>query len=94
MVKNLPANAGNVGLIPGLGRSPGGENSNPFLPRESHGQRRLVGYSPWSRRELDMTEHSHTHQWLRLCTPNAGHLGLIPYAGTKRLKIRCVTTKI
>ena len=30
MVKNLPANAGDAGLIPGLGRSPGGGNSNPF----------------------------------------------------------------
>ena len=26
VVKNLPANAGDVGSIPGLGRSPGGEN--------------------------------------------------------------------
>ena len=30
VVKNLPANAGDVGLIPGLGRSPGGGNGNPF----------------------------------------------------------------
>ena len=30
MVKNLPANAGNVGWIPGSGRSPGGGNRNPF----------------------------------------------------------------
>ena len=30
MVKNLPANAGDVGLIPGLGRSPGEGNGNPF----------------------------------------------------------------
>jgi len=30
VVKNLPASAGDAGLIPGLGRSPGGENSNPF----------------------------------------------------------------
>ena len=27
-----------------------------FLPGESHGQRSLVGYSPWRHRELDMTE--------------------------------------
>ena len=27
MVKNLPANAGNVGLSPGSGRSPGGRNA-------------------------------------------------------------------
>ena len=33
MVKNLPADAGNirdVGLIPGSGRSPGGGHGNPF----------------------------------------------------------------
>ena len=27
-----------------------------FLPGESHGQRSLVGYSPWGRKEWDMTE--------------------------------------
>ena len=33
MVKNLPANAGDikdVGSIPGLGRSPGGGHDNPL----------------------------------------------------------------
>ena len=30
MLKNLPTNAGDVGLIPGSGRSPGGGNGNPF----------------------------------------------------------------
>ena len=29
VVKNLPANAGDVGLIPGSGRSPGVRNGNP-----------------------------------------------------------------
>ena len=49
-VKNLPANAGDTGLIPGSGRSPGVGNSNPtpvFLPGKSEGQRNLAGYSPW-----------------------------------------------
>ena len=27
-----------------------------FLPGESHGQRSLVGYSPWGCKQLDMTE--------------------------------------
>ena len=31
MVKRLPCNAGDPGLIPGLGRSPGEGNGNPFL---------------------------------------------------------------
>ena len=30
VVKSLPANAGDAGLIPGSGRSPGGENGNPL----------------------------------------------------------------
>ena len=30
VVKNLPANVGDTGLIPGLGRSPGGGNGNPL----------------------------------------------------------------
>ena len=27
-----------------------------FLPGESHGQKSMVGYSPWGHKELDMTE--------------------------------------
>ena len=30
VVKNLPANAGDMGSIPGLGRSPGERNGNPL----------------------------------------------------------------
>ena len=30
VVKNLPVNAGDAGLIPGLGRSPGEGNGNPL----------------------------------------------------------------
>ena len=30
VIKNLPANAGDTGSIPGLGRSPGGGNGNPL----------------------------------------------------------------
>ena len=47
MVKNLPTNAGDLGLIPGLGRSPGKGNGNLlqyFLPGSSHGQKT---YSTW-----------------------------------------------
>ena len=33
-----------------------------LLPRESHGQRSLVGYSPWGHKESDTTERlTHTH---------------------------------
>ena len=48
---NLPANAGDSGSTPGLGRSKGKLQPIPvFLPRESHRQRSLVGYSPWNRK--------------------------------------------
>ena len=59
MVKNLPANAGDVGFILGLRRSPGEGNGNPtpvFLPGEFHGQRSLVGCSPWGHKEPDMIQ--------------------------------------
>ena len=32
-----------------------------FLPGKSHGQRRLVGYSPWGHKELDTTKRLSTH---------------------------------
>ena len=59
--KNLPANAGDVSLIPESGRSPGeGRQPTPvFLPVESHGHRSLEGYSPWDCKESDTTEHTH-----------------------------------
>ena len=62
MMKNSPANGGDVrdvGFIPGSGISLGGEHGNPFqhfLPKETHGQRSLEGYSPKSHKESDKTE--------------------------------------
>ena len=38
-----------------------GQSTPVFLPRESHGQRSLAGYSLWSCKELDPTEHVHTY---------------------------------
>ena len=42
---------GKTGSMPRLGKSPGEGNGYPptpiFLPGEFHGQRSLVGYSPW-----------------------------------------------
>ena len=53
---------GDKGLIPGLGRFPWRRSWQPtlvFLPEESHGQRSLVGYSPWGHKESDTTEQLH-----------------------------------
>ena len=53
VVKNPPANAGdirNISSNPELGRSPGGGHDNPLqysYLENPHGQRSLVGYSPW-----------------------------------------------
>ena len=56
--KKSVRNAGEPGLIPGLGRSPGeGNGYTPvFLPGEFHDLRSLVGYSPWGCKELDTTQ--------------------------------------
>ena len=43
-------NPGDMGSIPGSGRSPWRRKWQPtpvFLPGELHGQRSLTGYSPW-----------------------------------------------
>ena len=64
LVKNLLPNATdirNVGLTPGLERSPGGGHGNPLqysCLENPHGQRSLVGYSLWGHKESD-TSTSH-----------------------------------
>ena len=54
VVKNPPANAGDVGLIPGSGRSPGEGNGNPlqYSCLENLMDRNVAGYSPWGRRRV------------------------------------------
>ena len=52
-------NAGDLGSIPQLGRSPGEGNGNPLqysCLEKSHRWISLVGYSPWDRKVSDMTE--------------------------------------
>ena len=70
VVKNPPANAGDVCYIPGLGRSPGGGNGNPFQysclenpmdrgawPATVHGVTK----------ESDTMEHTRTHMHTSVC---------------------------
>ena len=56
--KESACNAGDLGLIPGLERSPGEKrmtaHSLVFLPGEIHGQRSLVSSNPWGCKESDM----------------------------------------
>ena len=67
-VKVSACNTGDPGSISGSGRTPGEGNGNPLqdsclenpMDRESHGQKSLVGYSPWGRKESDTTERLHS----------------------------------
>ena len=55
--KESACNAGDLGSTPGLGRSLGGGYGNSLqysCLEKLHGQRSLVGYSPWGRKESDM----------------------------------------
>ena len=61
--KESACNAGDLGLIPGLGRFPGGGNGNPVQYsglENPHEQRSLAGYSPWGHKESDLTERLST----------------------------------
>ena len=49
--KEVACNVGDLGLIPGLGRSPEEGNTVVFLSGELYGQRSLVGYSSWRYKE-------------------------------------------
>ena len=68
--KESACSAGDLGSIPGLGRSPGGGHGNPLQysclenPRE---QRSLVGCSPWTCKELDTAERpsAPTHEGIQ-----------------------------
>ena len=87
VVKNLPAKArdtGDVGLIPGLGRSPGVGNGNPLQysclenPMDREAWQAIVPgvikswtwLSTHTRHVMPLVV-----QWLRLCAPNAGGVG-------------------
>ena len=56
VVKNPPANAGDSGTIPGLGRSPVEGNGNPLqysCPGNPMDRRAwLASYSPWGRKRV------------------------------------------
>ena len=74
--KESACNKRDLGLIPGLGRSPWRRARQPtpvFLPEEFHGQRRLIGYSLLVHKELDRTK------WLSPAVPPGKTLVLYIY---------------
>ena len=61
--KESTCQCGRAGFDPWVGKIPGGGNGNPLqysCLENSHGQRSLVGYSPWGRKE-SVTECTLTH---------------------------------
>ena len=66
VVKNPPANVGDirdVGSILGLEdpREQEMATHSSIFAEESHGQRNLLGNSPWGHKELGMTKRTHTY---------------------------------
>ena len=64
--KESACKAGDLGLIPGLGRSPGGGHGNSLqysCLEYPHGQRSLVSCSPRDHKESDTTERPSTAQY-------------------------------
>ena len=78
------------GLIPRSGRSPGGGHGNPLqysCLENPHGQRSLMGYSPWGPTESDMTERPRTQVVARMergssDSESEGLVPAVPCAGS------------
>ena len=84
--KASTCNAGDLGLIPGLGRSPGGGHGSPlqyFFLENLHGLGSLVSYDAWVRKELYTTE--------RLST---AHFGPMQSYWPSRLSKFCIIAKV
>ena len=60
--KEFACIVGDLGSIPGLGKSPGGGHGNPlqYCLENPHRQRSLMGYCPRGHKELDTTEQVST----------------------------------
>ena len=72
------------GFNPWVGKIPleEGMDTPVFLPGEAHGQRSLVGYSPWGHKELDTIEGAqHAHQRLGLSALTTEGPGFNPLLG-------------
>ena len=87
VVKNLSANAWdtrNVSSIPRLGESPGvGNTRSPdlvFLLEKFHGQKTLMGYSPWGHKRVG-------HNWAQAQVCKKGHQEISRSTGAQRLEI-------
>ena len=98
--KESACNAGDLGSIPGSGRSPGGEHSNlihySYL-ENPHGQKSLVGCHPLVRKELDMAEQLSTAERSTGRQGRTGKPGVLQPMRSQRVRQRLnfwATTKI
>ena len=96
-VENLPA-VGETQVNPWIGKIPWRRKWQPtpvFLPGESHGQRSLVGYSPWPLQRVRTTEQLSTQHLLLKPTKTSGRISsyfkVMP--GVIGLKIQAVGNK-
>ena len=79
LVAQTVKNMGDLGSIPGLGRSPGEGQGNPLqysCLENPHGQRSLADYSPWGFKGSDMTKRLRSAHimggiYLVICTINS-----------------------
>ena len=72
VVRNLPANAEDMGSIPELGTFPWRRKWQPtlvFLPGKSRGQRSRAAQRPWGHKESDRTQRLSMHS----CTQHQKH---------------------
>ena len=80
--KESACKVGDLGSIPGLGKSSAGGHVNPLqysCLENPHGQRSLGGYSPWGHKESDTTD--------RLSTEHINFTGLLLPGGQGHMVI-------
>ena len=67
--KESTCSAGDMGLIPEGGKSPGEGNGNP-LQGKSQGQRSQVGYSPWGHKiQIPLTDQTTINTHYKILKP-------------------------
>ena len=94
--KASACNAGDPGSIyPWSGKIPWRrkwQSAPVLLPGKFHGQRSLVGYSPWGRKESDMTEPLHSLMYIYTHTrQNLETTTLIPRRSHEERSLKIIT---
>ena len=84
--ESAACNAGDLGSIPGLGKSPGGGNGNPFqysCLEKPHRQRSLAGYSPRAHKETEQLKRKKISKMIQeVKNISSGCLGSTKYVNS------------